>query len=202
MLKLKFKVDGLHKLDGLSPQARADVLNAAAGRVRAAVEAHFLTLPGRNFWQEAADDVVVTPSVTAQKGKRETVQAEVQIRKRGVALRYYGGTVQPSGNISELTGKPIKSLLLPGKELKANGGDLYDFVRDPSKVYVLKKRGGRVLLMEDMGKGTPPRLLGRLVKLTKHRPNKKVLPTRTHMKDEARKGAMFILQHIQKKKKP
>ena len=47
MIKLTFKVNGLKTLGDLPPQWRADVLNAAAGRVRGTLEEHFRKLPGR-----------------------------------------------------------------------------------------------------------------------------------------------------------
>ena len=196
MIKLTFKVNGLKTLGDLPPQGRADVLNAAAGRVRSVVEEHFDSLPSRQFWKEAADDVVVAPQWTTREGKGETVRTRVEIRKRGVALRYYGGKVKARGNISELTGKPTKSILIPGKELRANGGDLFDIVGDPQRVHVVKTKAGRVLLVEEMGKDAPVRVLGQLVKSTTHKPNKKVMPTREKMETAARKGAEHILRRL------
>lgn len=201
MLKIHFVVEGLQRLQGLPLGVRVDALGAAAGRVRAAVEEHFDGLPSRRFWREAADDVVVTALPTERRGGGEMVRARVEIRKRGVALRYYGGTVRPRGNISEMTGKPTKSLFLPGREMRADGGDLFDFVRDPQRVHVAKLPGC-VLLVEDMGKGNQPRVLGKLVKSTTHRPNKNVLPTGETMKAAAKKGAAQILSRakLQKEK--
>ena len=68
MIKLTFKVNGLKTLGDLPSQGRADVLNAAAGRVRSVVEEHFDSLPSRQFWKEAADDVVVAPQQGRQMG--------------------------------------------------------------------------------------------------------------------------------------
>ncbi len=90
----------------VTPEQKEEILYAAAGRVRSLVEEHFRARKSRRFWKEAADSVQVEP------GNNGTLN--VQIFKRGVHLRYAGGTVKPTGQISELTGKPIKSLLIPG----------------------------------------------------------------------------------------
>lgn len=65
-----------------------------------------------NYWLRAADSVVA-----------EAVDggAKVSIPHTGVALRYFGGTVRPSGRISLVTGKPIRRLAVPFSGSEAEG---------------------------------------------------------------------------------
>lgn len=53
-----------------------------------------------------------------------------------------------------------------------------------------------MLLVEEMGKDAPVRVLGQLVKSTTLKPNKKVMPTREKMETAARKGAEHILRRL------
>ena len=130
MLKLTFTVKNIRRLSDIAPQQRAEVLYSAAGHVRGTLEEHFRKLPGRKFWTDAADSVNVSPKASVG-GK---AMARVEVLKHGVALRFFGGVVKPRGNISDLTGRPTKSLLIPGKDLRANGGELIDVVKNPKKL--------------------------------------------------------------------
>lgn len=183
---------GLRSLRSVTPEQKEDILNAAAGRVRSLVEEHFDGLPSRRFWKEAADSVHVEP------GKNGTVN--INIYKRGVHLRYAGGTVKPSGQISELTGKPIKSLLIPGPRtaMRTQGLDLYDVVKDPRRVHTIKNHAGRVYLVEDAEQeGQKMRYLGRLVKQTTHKPDPTVMPSVQDMQEAAAAGANFVLKDLE-----
>lgn len=191
MLKITIR-SGLRSLRTVTPEQKEDIVHAAAGRVRSLLEAHFDGLPSRRFWKEAADSIHVEP------GKNGTIN--INIFKRGVHLRYAGGKVKPSGKISELTGKPIRSLLIPGPRtpMRTQGLDLYDVVKDPRRVHTIKNRAGRVYLVEDAEQeGQKMRLLGRLVKSTTHKPNPRVLPTVQDMQEAAAAGANFILKDIE-----
>lgn len=196
MLKLTFTVKNIHRVADIAPQQRAEVLHSAAGHVRGTLEEHFRKLPGRKFWTDAADSV----NVRAQTSVRGKAKARVEVLKHGVALRFFGGVVKPRGNISELTGRPTKSLLIPGKELRANGGELIDVVKNPKKLHVIKTKEGKVLLVEDIpgkkGKEAEVRIHGQLVKRTVHKPNPRVLPTVAQMQAAARTGAEFHLRTI------
>lgn len=196
MLKLTFTVKNIRRLADIAPQQRAEVLHSAAGHVRGTLEEHFRKLPGRKFWSDAAESVNVSPKASAG-GK---AMARVEVLKRGVALRFFGGVVKPRGNISELTGKPTKSILIPGKELRANGGELIDVVKNPKRLHVIKTKAGKVLLVEDIpgkkGKEAEVRIHGQLVKRTVHKPNPRVLPTVEQMQAAARTGAEFHLRTI------
>ena len=76
-----------------------------------------LGAPSTGFWQKAIASVVGTSDASG---------ATVSIPARGVALQYYGGTVFPSGRISEITGKPITKLTIPVNIL-AYGKSVGDF---------------------------------------------------------------------------
>lgn len=199
MLKLTFTVKNIRKLADIAPQQRADVLYSAAGHVRGTLEEHFRAQGGRKFWPKAADSVHVSP----QASEGGTARARIEILKHGVALRFFGGVVKPRGNISDLTGRPTKSLLIPGKELRANGGELIDVVKNPKKLHVIKTKAGKVLLVEDIpgkkGKEDEIRIHGQLVKRTVHKPNPRVLPTVEQMQAAAREGAAFHLRDIKLK---
>ena len=196
MLKLTFTVKNIRMLADIAPQQRADVLHSAAGHVRGTLEEHIRRLPERKFWQDASASVHVSP----QESEGSTGRARIEILKRGVSLRFFGGVVKPRGNISELTGRPTKSLLIPGKELRANGGELIDVVKNPKKLHVIKTKAGKVLLVEDIpgkkGKEDEIRIHGQLVKRTVHKPNPRVLPTVEQMQAAAREGAAFHLRKI------
>lgn len=197
MIRLIFTVKNIRKLADISPQQREEVMHSAAGRVRSTVEDHLRALGGRRFWSQAADDVVVSPLPS----EGQTLRSRIEICKRGVALRYFGGVVKPTGNISELTGKPTKSLLIPGKELRANGGELIDVVKNPQKLHVIKSKAGRVLLVEDIpgkkkGEAESMRIHGQLVKRTVHKPNPRVLPTKETMAAAARSAAEVVLRDL------
>lgn len=196
MLKIKFTIKNRLCLVDLKPEAREAVMGTVVNQVRDLVDEHMRGNGGREFWQEAADSIKVSPLYRAKDGKLE---ARLEIYKRGVHLRYAGGIVKPTGNISEMTGKPTKSLLIPSRELRADGGDLYDYVRDPRKVHVIKNKAGRVYLVEDGAEGAKMRLLGRLVKSTTHKPNPRVLPTREEMATRARNKAHEALRLYKEK---
>jgi len=116
-----------------------------------------------SFYGRAADAVV---SETVTGGAVITVPHE------GLALRYYGGTVRPSGRVSLVTGRPITRLAVPitgkGAEGKTPGDykDLFVIVSRRSGKAVLagRKPGGKV------------GILFALVKSTRHTADKGVMP--------------------------
>lgn len=191
MLKITIR-SGLRSLRSVTPEQKEEVLYSAAGSVRSLLEEHFRARPSRRFWKEAADSVHVEP------GSNGTLN--VAVYKRGVRLRYEGGTVKPTGKISELTGKPIRSLLIPGPRtpMRTQGLDLYDVVKDPRRVHTIKNHAGRVYLVEDAEQeGQKMRYLGRLVKSTTHEPDPTVMPTEQAMREAARAGAEHVLKDFE-----
>ncbi len=119
MIRLKFKTR-LCNVKPLTNEQKQVVNDAAAGNLMQVVRRHLRGNGGRSFWEEAASSLR-----TASSDEKATLE----ITKRGVHLSYAGGVVKPTGNISEMTGKPTKSLLIPSLELREDGGDLYDNVR-------------------------------------------------------------------------
>ncbi len=86
MLKITIR-SGLRSLRSVTPEQKEEVLYSVAGRVRSLVEEHFRARRSRKFWQAAAESVQVEP------GKNGMLN--VAIYKRGVHLRYAGGTGSP-----------------------------------------------------------------------------------------------------------
>ena len=158
--------------------AREKVSEAAAESIRA----HFKKLhatrhrgvTSRSFYSRAAESVVAAPT---------SKDARVEIDHTGLALRYYGGRVEPTGKTSLITGKPITRLAIPVKGSEAEGKTPYDM-----RGADLKLGFGKTALY--LGKPTPggkgkltPMFW--LVKHTDHKPDKSVLPTDDEIADAA-----------------
>lgn len=130
--------------------------SAAAAEAGAdVVRQNFITLsrsrhrPGQrlNYYLQAADSVI-----------RESADGDAYIRvpHTGIALRYHGGTVRPSGRPSAVTGRPVKRLAIGLKGTPAEGHVPADF---PDLFVVLSKgarRGdpggkGRAFLARNQG---------------------------------------------------
>ena len=118
----------------------------------------------RNFYARAADAVVSEP---VSHG------AMITIPHTGLALRYYGGTVRPSGRVSLVTGRPIKRLAIPIKGRGAEGRLPKDF---KGLFVVASKRSGKAVLA-GRGPSGLVRALFTLVKSSTHKADKSVLPT-------------------------
>lgn len=82
-----------------------------------ALQTHFTGLNSRSFYKDAARSVFVEPA-----GENLCVN----IYKRGVKLQWLGsgylpgGVLKPSGNTSQVTGRPIKALSIPTKAAPYN----------------------------------------------------------------------------------
>ena len=138
---------------------------AAAGGVRDVVKQNFLTLGGRQFFQQAAASTIAQPAGADA--------AEVCVRQRGVALRLLGGTVRPRR--AKLLAIPTTDTDLWPSEMS---GLAYIPLRRkgssaaaPGKLRALLARDGRVLFL--------------LVTHAEHRPNPAVLPTQEKMQTAA-----------------
>ena len=142
-----------------------DASLAAAGGVRDAVKQNFLSLGGRQFYQQAAASTFAQPAGADA--------AEVCVRHTGVALRLMGGTVRPRRAKllaipttdtdlwpSEMSGLAYIPLRRKGSSSSASG-----------KLRALLARDGRVLFL--------------LVTHAEHRPNPAVLPTQEKMQTAA-----------------
>jgi len=161
------------------------VAQSAARTLEKKVREHLDARGGRAYWHEAAMNTTAAP---APEG------GLVRIRKLGVALHFYGGTVRPTGRISRVTGKPIKRLLVPGKEspLRRTGSELEKLGIAPEAMRVASK-GGRAWLLADDGAGGTM-FLGTLAASVTHRPDRTVLPPDKDMADAMGEGAAAALR--------
>lgn len=138
---ISLNVDITGKLDLSHVDGKAAALEGA--RAVYAEVLHSLDEMGREthsryFWPEAAQ------SVTPPQLDGNT--ALVLITKKGVGLHWKGGTVRPSGKTSRVTGRPIKSLLVPFDNSPIRRRSLAEAGYDPQEVMVLKSKNGRPYL--------------------------------------------------------
>ena len=138
---IRLKVDITGKLDLSHVDANAVAMEGA--RAVYAEVLHSLDEMGRAsqsryFWPEAAQSV--TPP------RLDGKMAVVLITKKGVRLHWKGGTVRPSGKTSRVTGRPIKSLLVPFDDSPIRRRSLAEAGYDPKEVMVLQSENGRPYL--------------------------------------------------------
>lgn len=117
----------------VSPESAAKAAAEAGADV---VRGHFIGLskarhrPGQrlNFYLQAADSVI-----------RETTggDAFVKIPHAGIAQRFYGGTVKPSGRPSKVTGRPVTRLAIGLTGTPGEGHVPADF----GKLFTVLKKG-------------------------------------------------------------
>lgn len=210
MVTLTFETKG--KLV-LSPPKPAEVQlacnRAAAEFLTAEVKQNFTSLPGRDFYADAA--------FATRKGKVTAEGAEVTIAQPGVHLQWKGGTVKPTGKPSEVTGMPTKNLLVPvgNSELKKKRGvtTLGDLKLPKESVHIVKAKNGKVYLIADKVKHIKRRkgvkahdresgvMLGRLVKHVTIPPHPNVMPTEADMLTDIRTAAAQQLRSMKWQKK-
>lgn len=134
-----------------------------------------------NFYAAAAD------AVTSETYEGD---AFVRIQHEGLALRYFGGIVKPSGRPSLVTGRPIRMLSLPAApeaEQKTPG--------DFSGLFLIKSRKlGKAYLAGKKPNGMIG-ILFRLVPQTVHKADATVLPTAGSLTENA---VMAIMEHFKK----
>ncbi len=139
----------------------------------------------RNYYLEARDSVV---------HDHDGSSAWVEIPHVGFALRYYGGTVRPSGRVSAITGRPIKRLAIPLSGSEAEGKTPGDF----DDAFVIKgRRKGTALLAGRKGNGMIG-LLFALVKKTEHKADLSVLPTASEYNNAAVEALETLIQEQDK----
>jgi hypothetical protein len=125
-----------------------------------------------NFYADAARSV---------HGEASPPDVRIHIPHTGMALRYKGGTVRASGQVSKVTGRPIKMLAIPIEGTKAQGHTPGDF----TDLFLVKvKESKRAYLARKRGKGTIE-MMFRLVPETKHKPDATVLPERREVEANA-----------------
>lgn len=176
MISLAVQVDDkeLKKLvRKLPPAMRGTAANEVISEAAAEVtREHLRSLhntrhrPGlsKSFYLSAADAVV---------SLSDDNSAVVDIPHTGLALRYYGGDVYPSGKISLITGKPIRHLAIPVEGSEAEGKTPYDLRGSTSLVVTKRKKA--FLVKKDSDEEITP--LFWLVEKSHHEADKTVLPT-------------------------
>lgn len=198
MIQLSLKMN-LPALCRLEPQDRREACKAAGNGAAERVRERFRSLPGRRFWQEAAD------ATRVETGGRDI---EVWVEKRGVALQRRGGVVLPGKGVSSATGEATKLLSIPaGKGITESPGRYAPLVFVPVKKGhlrglllpgengVAKRKGKRHKKGETVVRakaGAEP--LFRLVDKTTHRPHPEVLPSTEELHAAAAKNAARYIE--------
>ncbi len=119
----------------VSPESAAKVAAEAGADV---VRSHFVDLseerhrPGQriNYYLQAADSVL---------SETDGGTAKIRIPHAGIAQRYYGGTIEPTGRTSPVTGKPVTRLAIGLKGTPGAGHVPADF----SGLFLITKKGVR-----------------------------------------------------------
>lgn len=148
----------------------------------------------RNYWMHAADSV----TATTQADDHITIS----IPHIGVGLIWKGGDVHPTGRASEVTGRPIRRLLIPFKDspLRMRDISLFEYIRATpgANVRAFKSKKGSMLLA-DQPKGPKGRsaqkmtLLGLLTERVTINPHPDVLPTQAELDETAEGAARSVL---------
>lgn len=158
-----------------SEEASEVVSEAAAERIRDHFKLlhdlrHRANMP-RSYYLRAQDSVVAT-----FKGN----EGQITIDHTGLALRYYGGSVGPSGRVSRITGKPIKRLAIPVAGGPGEGKDPYEF-KGALKLIITKRKKAFLALADD--EDASP--VYWLVKQAVHKADPGVLPEDVQISDYA-----------------
>ena len=194
MIRLHVDVIGLNRLP-LAPAIRTEMVADVARAARQAVRDSFQDMLDRTqsqrFWGAAKRSV--NPPVIRD------------ITHIGVRLQWLGGTVKPSGRKSEVTGRRIKSLLIPFKDSPLRRRSLASLNIPEEEVMVLgdvdtgsailarvkqRKRRNKDGHYQDV---TP---LGALVKSATIPAHPEVMPSREQMRKNAVYAATLVLNRL------
>lgn len=200
MIRLHVDVIGLQRLP-LAPSIRAEMVADVARAARQAVRDSFQTMIDRTqsqgFWGKAKQSI--NPPVIRDN------KATIDITHTGVRLQWLGGTVRPTGRKSEVTGRPIRSLLIPFKDSPLRRRSLASLHLPEEEVMVLgdvdtgnailarvrqRKRRNRDGHYQDV---TP---LGALVKSATIPAHPEVMPSREQMRKYAVRAATLVLNRL------
>ncbi|MRN10747.1 hypothetical protein [Faecalibaculum rodentium] len=175
----------------------ADVARAARQAVRDSLQAMIDRTQSQGFWGKAKQSV--NPPVIRDN------KATIDITHTGVRLQWLGGTVRPTGRRSEVTGRPIRSLLIPFKDSPLRRRSLASLHLPEEEVMVLgdvdtgnailarvrqRKRRNRDGHYQDV---TP---LGALVKSATIPAHPEVMPSREQMREYAVRAATLALNRL------
>lgn len=196
MLTLEVKMDDAKVRAALeaaaaavTPEAAAEVAaEAGAGVVRdwLAARSRLKHRPGQrlNFYLQASDSVTREASAGT---------ALIRIPHAGVAQRFYGGVIKPSGRPSKVTGKPVRRLAVgipgtPGEgHTPADFGELFVAVRKGSKKD--GDKGGAYLARMA---GDAVQYLFSLLASVKQEPDATVLPPDDRLLDAAAESILDL----------
>lgn len=200
MIRLHVDVIGLNRLP-LAPAIRTAVVADVARAARKAVRDNFQDLIDRTqsqgFWGKAKRSV--NPPVLHDN------KATIDITHTGVRLQWLGGTVKPTGNKSEVTGKPTSRLLIPFKDSPLRRRSLASLHIPEDQIMVLgnietgsailarvkeRKRRNKDGHYQDV---TP---LGALVRQATIKAHPEVMPSHEQMRQSAVHAATLVLTRL------
>ena len=151
----------------------------------------------RNYWMHAADSVSAAPQSDSH--------ITISIPHIGVGLIWKGGEVHPTGRPSEVTGRPIRRLLIPFKDspLRMRDISLFEYIRATpgANVRAFKSKKGSMLLADQPKGPKGPKgrsaqkmtLLGLLTERVTINPHPDVLPTQAELDETAEGAARSVL---------
>lgn len=123
-----------------TPEQLAGVKRSAATELAAAINEHFDGLPGQYFWKDAGKNTSV---------RVQGEEVAVVIDQPGVHIQWQGGEQVPSGRPSDVTGRPVKSLLIPcgdsplqGRSSSGSRLNLGDLKLPPDQVKAVPGKSG------------------------------------------------------------
>lgn len=168
------------------PGLHGSIADAAGKLVRDHLTKNYLPRDGPrgDFW---ADVIESTESVG------DKVSARVILGELGVSLRYNGGEVTPGKSISSYTGELTRALAIPsakvpvrdGRQIRPGRAGILAFIRSrsPGETVGFLVEGEERVSKRGKNKGNPytvPKAGGSLLytlrKITRHRPDKGILP--------------------------
>lgn len=193
MITISVNISGNLRLKSITPRAVAK--EGARGiyvEVVKSLEEMGRRSNSRYYWPEAVR--------TTTEPRLDGDVATISVTKTGVRLHWLGGKVKPTGAISRVTGRPIRSLLIPFRDSPIRRKALSEMHYPADEVMVLKSDNGRPYLAHVKpykrkvdGKTAKVTPLGALVKQVTIKPNPDVIPTEATMYSAARAA---ILKHI------
>lgn len=182
----------------VTPEDMQEMTRHAGDDLRDLLKNHFVErsqrVGSRNYWAGAAE---------ATESHMEGRTARVTVSHTGVRLHLEGGTVRATGRTSPVTGKPTKSLLVPGPDspLRKRRITLAEAGIPEDEIMVLYSVKShlpylaRVQERKRMYKGWKQKVtpLGLLLKSVTHDPDRTVLPSDEQLTDTVKTSAVDTL---------
>lgn len=182
----------------VTPEDLQAMTRHAGDDLRDLLKNHFVDrsqrVGSRNYWAGAAEGT---------ESHMDGRTARVTVSHTGVRLHLEGGTVRPTGRISPATGKPTRSLLVPGPDspLRKRRITLAEAGIPQEEIMVLYSVRShlpylaRVQERKRMHKGWKQKVtpLGLLLKSVTHDPDRTVLPTDAELTATVKESAVDTL---------